>query len=468
MRAWSIRRVAVAVLLLGCLGVWAGEPVTGDSARHCLWRVRAESNTVYLLGSIHLLKAENYPLSPVITRAFDESRVLVLETDLGRAKDPAVQMEMLSAGLLGPSNSLERVLQPETYALVRQRTQEMGLDLKFFTGFKPWYFVTVLALVKLQKLGFDPMEGVDWHFYRRAQAQDKKVLGLETVAYQLGLFDSIDATAQDALVRQSLEDFDIVETEMSRIDEAWRTGNVVELEQTLLKSFKDYPELRAIFLTRRNKLWLSQIEAFLKSPDRHFVVVGAGHLAGDENLVKLLEQKGYKVEQMRKRECRVSGVACRGGRGQMSLATVRWGVLGCGGIARALAKGVAASRTGTLVAAVSRSMDKARTFAAEFGVPTAHGSYEALLADGAVDAVYVATPHPMHVEWVVKCAAAGKHILGRFARQHADAGPLAPGGGLGVRRGESRSSRLAGLREPMNRFGQKKSPPDSRRALCLA
>ena len=88
-----------------------------------------------------------------------------------------------------------------------------------------------------------------------------------------------------------------------------------------------------------------------------------------------------------------------------------WGILGTGRIAGIFATGVALSQQGRLAAVGSRTPANAERFAAEFGVPKAHGSYEALLADPEVQAVYIATPHPQHVAWAVRAAEAGKHIL---------------------------------------------------------
>ena len=90
---------------------------------------------------------------------------------------------------------------------------------------------------------------------------------------------------------------------------------------------------------------------------------------------------------------------------------LRWGLLATGKIAQAFARGVHASQTGELTAVGSRSLEKAQLFAAEFGIATCHGSYEALLADKTVEAVYISTPHPQHAEWAIKAAAAGKHVL---------------------------------------------------------
>jgi predicted dehydrogenase/diketogulonate reductase-like aldo/keto reductase len=90
---------------------------------------------------------------------------------------------------------------------------------------------------------------------------------------------------------------------------------------------------------------------------------------------------------------------------------LRWGLLAAGNIAKAFARGVQHSKTGLLVAVGARTLDSANKFADEFGVPRRHGSYDALLADPEVDAVYISTPHPHHAEWAIKAAEAGKHIL---------------------------------------------------------
>ena len=90
---------------------------------------------------------------------------------------------------------------------------------------------------------------------------------------------------------------------------------------------------------------------------------------------------------------------------------LNWGILATGEIARAFAEGLATSRTGRLVAVGSRSRASAEEFGRRYNVPNRHGSYEALLADPQVQAVYVSTPHPFHLEWAVKAVNAGKHVL---------------------------------------------------------
>jgi predicted dehydrogenase len=103
--------------------------------------------------------------------------------------------------------------------------------------------------------------------------------------------------------------------------------------------------------------------------------------------------------------------------------SLSWGILGTGRIAGIFARQLSQSKTGKLVAVGSRSQASADKFGAEYGVPRRHGRYEALLTDPAVQAVYITTPHPMHAEWSIKAAAAGKHILCEkpLTLNHADA-----------------------------------------------
>jgi hypothetical protein len=100
------------------------------------------------------------------------------------------------------------------------------------------------------------------------------------------------------LVRQTLDDFDTMESEMGEMLLSWTNGDVGHLESMLLENFGDYPGLYEKFLVRRNRNWLSRIEVFLNQERDWFVVIGAGHLLGPDGLVNLLRRKGYTVEQM--------------------------------------------------------------------------------------------------------------------------------------------------------------------------
>ncbi|HVW36242.1 MAG TPA: Gfo/Idh/MocA family oxidoreductase, partial [Pirellulales bacterium] len=107
----------------------------------------------------------------------------------------------------------------------------------------------------------------------------------------------------------------------------------------------------------------------------------------------------------------------------MSQSTINWGIIGCGAIAKAFAFGLKGAKTGKLLAVASREQAKADKFGAEHGASKKYGSYDALLADKEVQAVYIAVPHPQHAEWAIKTAKAKKHVLVEkpFAVNHAEA-----------------------------------------------
>jgi uncharacterized protein YbaP (TraB family) len=288
----------IACLILCCFHSSYAQEKTDAVSRNSLWRVTSRDNSVYLLGSLHLLKEEHYPLSDVIEKAFGESKVLVLEVDLGVASDPKTQLMMLSMGMFTQGKNLEKSLTRKTYSFAREKMRELGMDITMFNAFKPWFFAMTLSTLKLQSLGFDPVYGVDFYFYMKAKSSDKQIFGLETLEYQLNLFDKMSLPNQDLFVYQTLRDLETIEGEMNTIVHAWISGDIMTLEKKLLENFTDYPDIYELLVEERNKTWVSKIETFLMKKDIHMIIVGAGHLAGRHGLLELLRKKGYSIEQL--------------------------------------------------------------------------------------------------------------------------------------------------------------------------
>jgi uncharacterized protein YbaP (TraB family) len=154
-----------------------------------------------------------------------------------------------------------------------------------------------LTTLELQRLGFDPLYGIDLHFYTKAKADEKELAYLESVEYQLNLLGKMSAPDQKAFLNQTLKDLGILGQLTDDMTTAWQNGAADDLYELLFKSFEDHPGIEDRLLTRRNKAWLPQIEKMLKEPKITMVIVGAGHLIGPDGLVELLKQKGYKVKQ---------------------------------------------------------------------------------------------------------------------------------------------------------------------------
>ena len=291
------KKVRLLTLLgLGFLSVALARQVSAQE-KSFLWKVDSHQNSLYILGSIHLLNKEAYPLKQSIENAFEQTNKLVLEIDLRRANSDKVQQLMLQKGASTEGTFLHQNVSKETYESVATRAKELGIDIRLLNSFKPWIVATTMAAVKLQQLGFDSKLGIDRYFADRAIRSNKPIGGLETAEFQLGLFDQFSAKEQELLLRQSMNEMDHLERNVAEIVRAWKSGDVGSLEKHLLAGMRDYPEIHQKVIEDRNRRWLPQIEGMLSRGENALIVVGAAHLVGTNGVIRLLKSRGYRVEQ---------------------------------------------------------------------------------------------------------------------------------------------------------------------------
>ncbi len=288
--------------VLACALLWAlvfaVAPRLQAQEKSFLWRVRSDQNTLYILGSIHFLKRESYPLRNIIEEAFKNSRKLVLEIDLAGADAEKVQRLTMEKGVSRDGITLQQSVSKETYELAEKRARELDLDIRAMSPLKPWVAALTMAAMKLRKLGFDSNFGVDRYFADRAKRERKPVQGLETPEFQIGLFDQFSRRDQESMLRQTLKEMDLLENGVERIVQAWTAGEVAKMEELILASMRDYPEVHRKLIADRNRRWIPQIEQFLAGSESVLVVVGAAHLVGKGSVIELLKERGYRVEQL--------------------------------------------------------------------------------------------------------------------------------------------------------------------------
>jgi uncharacterized protein YbaP (TraB family) len=289
--------VSLILMLLVSAGVNAQQNQPAAASQHCLWEVASPSNKVFLLGSLHLLKSDAYPLAKEINTAYSLSPKVVFETDIGGMMDPSVQAKMLSMGLYPEGESLLQNISADMRRDLQKRMAELGLPLEQFARFKPWMLAVTLTTLELQRLGFSPAYGVDVHYYGRARSDKKTMDYFESIDYQLDLLGNMDPDDQTAFLGQTLKDLEIAGEMADDMMAYWQKGQADRLYALLFKSFEEYPEIKDRLLLQRNKDWLDKIETMLEEPENVFIIVGAGHLVGPEGVVALLKQRGYKVKQ---------------------------------------------------------------------------------------------------------------------------------------------------------------------------
>jgi uncharacterized protein YbaP (TraB family) len=290
-----IRTAAATFVLLAALPTFAGTFNIGPSEKTFMWKVERGETTLYLLGSIHALKEDAYPLPPAIEAAFAEAEVAVFEIDLQDMTKVAVKM--FSAGTLEEGRTLEQVVGPETWAEFETHVGDLGFDASLYQGMKPWMAALTVAAFELTKHGYLATAGLDTYLSQRADETGKMRLALETAEFQVSLFAELSPEQSLAFLRYTLEDLETMIPEMNELYLDWRAGNVESLEGSLLEGFEEFPEVFEKMVADRNHAWMPQIEELLAGDRDAIVVVGSLHLVGTEGVVKLLREKGYTVEQ---------------------------------------------------------------------------------------------------------------------------------------------------------------------------
>jgi len=289
----DIRLILTLVLLLAL----SAAPSLGAQERTLLWKVSEGDKSIFLLGSIHYLRKENYPLNQAILDAFDASDRLVLEIDLQNTPAGAAQRLTVDKAIYRDGSNLAQNVSQETYQLASKRAAELGIDMQVVQPMKPWFVAMTMLAVKLQRMGLDPKLGVDHHLAERAKRDGKPTSGLETLEFQLGIFDQLSKREQELMLRETAGELERIDKNVKDIVESWLKGDGERLAALLLAGMRQYPELQQKLVIERNRRWLDQIAKLVEQGSNAMVVVGAAHLVGQEGIVDMLKARGLSVEQ---------------------------------------------------------------------------------------------------------------------------------------------------------------------------
>lgn len=267
--------------------------------RGVLWTVQVRQNTVYLLGSVHVLRPGDAALPRAALDAYADAEQLVMEIDLDDAAvgDPlAIAQQMQASAALPAGQSLQSVLGSD-YAEVARRASEAGLDLAMFDRFQPWFVATLLLQLELAKRGFDPALGIEQQLAGRAAADRKPIVGLETPAQQFAVLSGLSLADQKRFLLMTLDESAQADAELEQLLAAWRKGDITALAALLSDEFERFPQLYRPLTEDRNRTWVGQLDDLLDDRDDYLVVVGALHLVGRNSVVDLLRQRGHAVTQ---------------------------------------------------------------------------------------------------------------------------------------------------------------------------
>ncbi|HEY5782422.1 MAG TPA: TraB/GumN family protein [Lysobacter sp.] len=265
-----------------------------------LWKVSDRDNAVYLLGSFHLLKGDDYPLSSDIDTAFTAVDKVVFEVPPEQMTDPATQAKFLEVAGFGDDRKLSQVLPADLREKLSRLMAMSGSSIEMVDGYEPWFVNLSLLIGVSQSLGFSPDKGLDQHLMQQAAATNKPTGGLETMDLQLQVLDASPMPEQISSLREFLDRPQDMPGMLTDLHQAWRDGDIAKLDRLTREEMREKtPQTYRMVNVERNDAWVPQIGKMLdaKKGDT-MVVVGALHLLGEDGVIEKLRGKGYKVERV--------------------------------------------------------------------------------------------------------------------------------------------------------------------------
>jgi uncharacterized protein YbaP (TraB family) len=293
-----IGSLLIFILVLVLPGMVNGQVVGNGYNNSLIYKIRSETNTVYLMGSIHVLAEKYYPLTRAFSYAYYNSQKVVFEIDPEILFSPDFMKKNEKYYTLQDGKTLKSVLSPKAYSLLKKHLESIGINMDKVNKYKPWALLLSLGKRSKSSLEFRSDLGIENYFFRLAKDAGKPTGGLETTEDQLNVFDKLTFKEQgrliiDAFASKSPKE---QEKEFLTLVKNWHQGNLAGLERHVEEG-KKFPKLHKAILEDRNRNWIPQIEEFLKEDKNVLVIVGAAHLAGEYGLLNLLTEKGYELER---------------------------------------------------------------------------------------------------------------------------------------------------------------------------
>jgi len=269
------------------------------TAKSFLWEVEVKGVKSYILGSIHMLKKSSFPLKEELENGFKSCDFLVVEADISAGNMGEIFKVTMEKAVYADGSKLSEHISEDTMKLAKARLDKLKMSIDYFEKFKPWFLAMSITSMELMKLGFDANMGVDKYFINKTG--EKKILELEGIPFQIGIFDNFSDKENDMFLRSSLSEADSLGENVDSMVKAWEEGNVDGLTKMVTKNRKKEIDLAGIFkiiIDDRNVTMTGKIEKWLNGGGKYFIIVGSAHLVGEKGIINLLSGKGFKLKQL--------------------------------------------------------------------------------------------------------------------------------------------------------------------------
>lgn len=283
--------LALLLLTSHALADGAGHPVT-------LWEVTGASNTIFLLGSVHLLRAGDYPLPSAFDTAYEQADILIMEVDMDDIDPFAAQAAFVAYGVLQDERTLRDLMGEEQYSRAAEAAAAIDIPLDMLGKTEPWYAAMTAEIMVLSRIGFDPTLGIEMHMTSKAGIDGKSIEGFETIEEQIQFLDGMSMQAQRDMLVSTLEQGAELSELMDELIVAWRHGDIEFMENAMLAELAEHEELNKAIVIDRNLRWVEQIDALLDDEENYLIIVGALHLVGEDGVPRQLARRGTPIRQL--------------------------------------------------------------------------------------------------------------------------------------------------------------------------
>lgn len=271
---------------------------TAQAAKGVLWEIKSKTNTAYMFGSIHLAKAEFYPLPKAVEQAYQRAQHLVVEVDVS---DPAIQQKSMPLFSYTAPDKLQNHLSEATW---QKFSTMLGANAENLQSIKPAIAATALSLATFRQLGYDPAKGIDLHFLQKAKSDKKAIVALESIEFQAGVLGNLSDEEGDDILSYTLDA--LKSGEIFKDTEAmvgyWKNGDADGLAKILYDTAQKNQgskKIMKLLLDDRNIGMTEKIVELINSGKKIFIVVGAGHTTGENSIIALLQKQGLQIRQIK-------------------------------------------------------------------------------------------------------------------------------------------------------------------------
>ena len=268
----------------------AAEQAAGAPA---LWKVADEDTTIYMFGTVHALPDNVDWYKGEIKTALDESSVLVTEIDMTDETTAKMQQLVGQMAILPPGTTLRSLFNEEQTATYEAAMASLGAPAAALDPLEPWFAAIAMSQIAFQKAGITGENGTET-VLEAIVGDSKEREALETVEFQLGIFDNLPQDAQIKYLIDAAEEIDNLAPELQKIIDGWAVGDVETVANLLNEAFQEDPALVEALLYERNSNWAEWIETRMAEPGTVFMAVGAGHLVGENSVQDYLVERGIQ------------------------------------------------------------------------------------------------------------------------------------------------------------------------------